>query len=131
MPFGGRAGYWDDSYEAWVGGNPTKVDQINKVTELLEVVTKQLARFAPRAGISMLEDTYFLDEDNMVLGDGLCELEHMSIPAEKTSLEIEYVTLVDESYFFEKKEEEEYDMVDDEYFELVAKKKIRKHRYGG
>lgn len=123
-PNEGRAGFWNDWVDAWVGGNPTKFERIEEVANLLEVVSKQIARCAPRANIGMFED------DRIVLGGTLCELDRMSIPPMKTKSEEERRLLVAESFFSDCKEEEEWVALSEEYF-LPERKSMEKLGYGG
>ncbi len=59
-----------------------------EVAEVLEVITKQKIRRAPRAETSMLEETYLLRIRD-ALGSESCELKRMIIPAAKCRLERE------------------------------------------
>lgn len=108
---------YDGSMRGSLQHSPTKVDHIEKVADLLEVVSKQMARWAPRAEISLLGAKWFLEEDTIILESVLSEVERMNTLAEKATLEEDCVPLTSGICELEEQDDETYTMVDESYFE--------------
>ena len=73
VPPGGRDGFWDYSSD-YIGDGPTPVIMMKETGVLLELLTKQMTRLAPKARIGTKDAQYFTEEDSLALSAIFSEL---------------------------------------------------------